>query len=130
MIMNNRFIPLFVVALIAFAPVAHAQKAEADDATLKAEAEKLIRGLKYQHGEITLKGGVAKMTVPDDFNFLGPEDTKTVLEKLWDNPPSDDILGLLLPAKVSLLDEHSWAVTISYDEDGHVKDTDASKINY
>jgi uncharacterized membrane-anchored protein len=69
--------------------------------------------------------------VPSEFKFLGPEDAETVLVKLWGNPPSDTKpLGLLIPADLSPLSTNCWVVTIDYDDDGYVKDDDASKINY
>ena len=91
----------------------------------------LVKNLKYQQGEIELRGGLAKLTVPKEFNYLGPDDAETVLVKLWGNPPSDDKpLGLLIPAGMTPLDTNCWVVTIDYNEDGYVKDDDASKINY
>jgi hypothetical protein len=42
----------------------------------------LARQLKYQQGEIDLRGGLAKLTVPADFNFLDADDAETVLVKL------------------------------------------------
>jgi uncharacterized membrane-anchored protein len=87
--------------------------------------------LKYQTGEIDLRGGLAKLSVPKEFNFLGPDDAETVLVKLWGNPPSDNKpLGLLIPAGLTPLSTNCWVVTIDYSEDGYVKDDDASKINY
>jgi uncharacterized membrane-anchored protein len=35
-----------------------------------------------------------------------------------------------MPANTSPMDPNSWAVTISYQNDGYVKDADADKINY
>ena len=91
----------------------------------------LVKNLKYQQGEIDLRGGLAKLTVPKDFNYLGPEDAETVLVKLWGNPPSaDKPLGLLIPAGMTPMSSNAWVVTIDYSEDGFVKDGDASKINY
>lgn len=91
----------------------------------------LVKGLKYQQGEIDLRGGLAKLSVPKEFNFLGPDDAETVLVKLWHNPPSaDKPLGLLIPAGMTPLSTNCWVVTIDYSEDGFVKDDDASKINY
>jgi uncharacterized membrane-anchored protein len=91
----------------------------------------LARNLKYQTGEIDLRNGLARLTLPKDFNYLGPDDAETVLVKLWHNPPSGTkLLGLLLPAGLTPLDTNCWVVTIEYDEDGYVKDSDASNINY
>lgn len=91
----------------------------------------VVKNLKYQSGEIDLRGGLAKLTVPKEFNFLGPDDAETVLVKLWGNPPSQNKpLGLLIPAGMTPLSSNAWVVTIDYTEDGYVKDGDASKINY
>ncbi|HTL72482.1 MAG TPA: DUF2167 domain-containing protein [bacterium] len=91
----------------------------------------LVKNLKYEQGEIDLGGGLAKLTVPKDFNFLASEDAETVLVKLWGNPPSKEKpLGLLIPAGMTPLSSNAWVVTIDYSEDGFVKDDDAAKINY
>ena len=95
------------------------------------ELLRLASNLKYRQGEIDLRGGLAKLTVPPEFRFLGPEDAETVLVKLWGNPPSEiKPLGMLLPADLTPLDRNCWVVTIRYSEDGYVKDSDASKLNY
>jgi len=87
--------------------------------------------LNYQHGDIDLRGGLAKLSVPKEFNYLGPDDAETVLVKLWGNPPSEvKPLGLLIPAGMTPISSNCWVVTIDYSEGGYVKDDDASKINY
>lgn len=91
----------------------------------------LVKNLKYQQGEIDLQDGLAKLSVPKEFRYLGPDDTETVLVKLWGNPPSGEKpLGLLIPAGMTPLDTNCWVVTIDYSADGYVKDDDAAKINY
>ena len=91
----------------------------------------LVKNLKYQQGNIDLRGGLATLSVPKEFNYLGPDDAETVLVKLWGNPPSDEKpLGLLIPAGMTPLSTNCWVVTIHYSEDGFVKDDDAGKINY
>ena len=49
---------------------------------------------------------------------------------LWGNPPMPDPLGLLMPVNVGPLNPESWAVIITYEEEGYVKDKDAEKIDY
>jgi uncharacterized membrane-anchored protein len=91
----------------------------------------LLKSLKYQQGEIDLRGGLAKLTVPKEFSYLGPDDAETVLVKLWGNPPSPEKpLGLLMPAGMTPISSNAWVVTVAYSEDGYVKDSDAAKINY
>jgi uncharacterized membrane-anchored protein len=105
--------------------------AQDDTNQIPPEVIKLLKGLKYQQGDIDLQGGLAKLTVPKEFNFLGSDDAETVLVKLWGNPPSDTKpLGLLIPAGMTPLSSNVWVVTIDYSADGFVKDDDAAKINY
>lgn len=105
--------------------------AQDDTNKIPPEIIRLIKNLKYQQGVIELRGGLAKLTVPKEFNYLGPEDTEAVLVKLWGNPPSETKpLGLLMPAGLTPLNTNCWVVTIDYSEEGYVKDSDADKINY
>jgi len=75
--------------------------------------------------------GLATLHVPGGFRFLNGPDAKTVLVKLWGNPPGwAKPLGILMPDGVSPLDKNSWAVVVTYEPDGYVSDKDAEKINY
>ena len=121
--------PAFLLVLLALAVAPFAQ-AESDEAALREKAQKLADSLNYQKGEITLKGGLAKIHVPEEFRYLNAKDAETVLSRLWGNPPDSSTLGLLLPAKVSPLSKEAWAVIITYDEDGYVKDDEAEKMDY
>ena len=128
--MKSKLIVLLFAGFLAATGFVCAQDDTNEIARLK-EAVQLVKNLKYQSGEIDLRGGLAKLSVPKEFNFLGPDDAETVLVKLWGNPPSNNKpLGLLMPAGVTPLSSNCWVVTIDYSEDGYVKDGDASKINY
>ena len=121
-----KIIVLLLATLLAATNVVRAQ-----DGTnqLGGERAKLVKGFKYQSGEIDLGNSLAKLTVPKEFKFLGAKDTETMLVKVWHNPPSaKKPLGMLLPADTT--GSNRWAVIIEYTEDGFVKDDDASKINY
>jgi len=96
----------------------------------KEEAEALAATLKFQRGEVVLKDGLATLKVPDGLEFLNGHEAQTVLVKLWGNPPMPDPLGLLMPANTNPLSPESWAVIITYEEEGYVKDKDAEKIDY
>jgi len=90
----------------------------------------LDASLKWQTGTITLKDGLAKINLTDDFRFLDSADARKVLHDMWGNPDRTDILGMIFPKDKGPLDRGRWAVTISYDDGGYVKDDDAEKINY
>jgi uncharacterized membrane-anchored protein len=128
--MKTKLIILLFTGLLAATGLVRAQDDTNRIARLK-EIAALVKNLKYQQGEIDLRGGLATLSVPKEFNYLGPDDAETVLVKLWGNPPSEDKpLGLLIPAGMTPLSTNCWVVTIDYSEDGFVKDDDASKINY
>ena len=128
--MKTKLLVLLFTGFLAATGFVRAQDDTNQIARLK-EAVRLVKNLKYQQGEIDLRGGLAKLSVPKEFNFLGPDDAETVLVKLWGNPPSEKKpLGLLIPAGMTPLSTNCWVVTIDYSEDGYVKDSDASKINY
>lgn len=96
-----------------------------------AEANKILDSLNPQQGEIKLPNGVATLKVPENFYYLSPEDTETVLVKIWGNPPGGEkTLGMIFPTGVTPYDNTAWGVTVEYVEDGYVSDEDADKINY
>lgn len=86
--------------------------------------------LDRRHGKVVLAGANATLNVPDSFYFLGAEDSKKVLEEIWGNPPSNEILGMLFPAGTTPFDGDVWGVTIEYLDEGYVSDDDAGEINY
>jgi uncharacterized membrane-anchored protein len=116
-------------ALLAFALAlpAPAALARADG---DAAAAALLQGLHYQTGDVPLADAGATLHVQPGFRYLGHDDTRTVLEKLWHNPPDDAVLGLLVPDNAPLDSEHGWAVLVTYSDDGYVSDADAAKVDY
>jgi uncharacterized membrane-anchored protein len=84
----------------------------------------------YQTGTIQLLTANAKILVPEGYKFLDAEQSEYVLCDLWDNPPQK-ILGMLFPSHANPLDQDlSFAVEISYSEDGYIKDEEAKNIDY
>ncbi|HJR63139.1 MAG TPA: DUF2167 domain-containing protein [Gemmatimonadaceae bacterium] len=113
--------------LVAAGPVAAQQPTAADSAqnrTAQFEASLL-----YREGTITLKDGLATLTLPQGYRYLGPEDTERVLVE-WGNPPGSATLGMIVPGGLGATDEESWAVIVSFDEDGYVEDDEAASIDY
>jgi len=86
--------------------------------------------LDRQTGEIKLDNAVATLNVPDNFYYLNPEDSEKILVDVWGNPKGQKVLVMLSPSEATPFDADSWAVTISYEEDGYVSDEDANDINY
>ena len=114
---------LGAITLSAFSSYGQAPKTKED-------AQALVASLRFQRGEIVLKDGLATLKVPDGIEFLNGHDAHTVLVKLWGNPPMPEPLGLLMPVNTGPLSPDAWAVIITYEEEGYVKDKDAEKIDY
>jgi uncharacterized membrane-anchored protein len=103
------------------------------DALIKAmeESEKIASTLKFQDGEIKLKDGLATIKATGNFRYLDPDQTDTVLVKLWGNPPRQEkTLGMIFRSEISPASPDAWGVLITYVEDGYVKDDEAADINY
>src|SRR5271165_1499991 len=107
-----------------------ADPATLDPAARLAEYRRLANSVNYRTGSVTLNGGLAKVALPAGYRYLNPADSSTVLEKIWGNPKQKETLGMIVPAEFDPLRTGSWAVVLTFAEDGYVKDDDASKINY
>jgi uncharacterized membrane-anchored protein len=94
------------------------------------KSQQFLASLHYQDGRITLPGGIATLNLPAGFRYLPPADAEHVLHDAWGNPGGSKTLGMIVPAATTVLDPDGWGVIVTYDKDGHVKDDDASKINY
>ncbi|KFN43955.1 DUF2167 domain-containing protein [Arenimonas oryziterrae] len=105
---------------------AAAQEEAADAAKLR----QFVQSLHFQTGEIALPSAAAHLQVAPGFRYLGHDDTRRVLEELWGNPPDDEVLGLLVPDNAPLDSDHSWAVLVTYSDEGYVSDEDAQEIDY
>jgi uncharacterized membrane-anchored protein len=125
--MKSKSIALLILAF-AFPLVWSATNDDAE--ARKAELRPLAERIKYQQGQIDLQDGLATLRLPDAYRFLDPASAQTLLSGLWGNPPSDDILGVIVPAGFDPFADAAWCVVVSYQEDGYVKDDDAEKINY
>jgi len=93
--------------------------------------EELDSKLSYKTGAVQLPGGMATITLPESFRYLGEQDSRKVLVA-WGNPPesAQGVLGMLVPSDASPLSEEGWAIVITYDEDGYVNDEDARTLDY
>lgn len=120
----------YILCLVAFAASLLGLSALADDASAD-KVQKFIDALHFQSGAVTVSGAHATLALTPEFRYLGAADAQKVLSQLWGNPPDSHVLGMLVPTAAPLSDaQKSWAVVITYEDDGHVSDADAAKIDY
>lgn len=113
---------LFLVPLVA---LAQPNEEEALRRAIAFEAE-----FEYRSGDIELPGASARLQLGSDYRYLDPQQTSRLLEEAWGNPPGADTLGAIVPLDFAVFDADSWAVILSFDEDGYVSDEDAAEIQY
>lgn len=116
-----------LLALLLSATPALADEPAADSS---AEVQKFIQSLHFQSGTVALGGAKATLKLDGDMRFLGPAEAERVLTELWGNPPGDEPLGMVLPRESALTDDHSYAVVVTYNDDGYVSDKEAASIDY
>jgi uncharacterized membrane-anchored protein len=84
---------------------------------------------KYRTGDIVLPNKVATLHLGEKYHYLDPAEANKLL-MVWGNPSDDSTQGAIIPAEVDPLEEGGWAVFLTYLDEGHVDDSDATKIDY
>lgn len=119
------FIALSLMVVASTAAFAETEQEEQRRLSMEFEAS-----LEYQYGEIELSGASARLNLDGNYKYLDASDTQRLLEQAWGNPPGAETLGAIVPFDFGVWDPSSWAVILSFDEDGYVSDEDAADIEY
>ena len=115
------------LAALLFAATAQAAP---DPAVAAAQTRAFLDSLQYRTGVVAIPEAKASLQVQSGFRYLAQADARRVLEDFWSNPPDESVLGLLVPDNAGLDSEHSWAVVVSYSDDGYIADEDAAKLDF
>lgn len=89
--------------------------------------------LNYEYGKVILKGGVATVNIPEGYKYLNGKDSDFILTDIWGNPPSninDRSLGMLFTENGSPFEDSTYAINITYTEEGFIDDKDAKNIDF
>jgi len=110
---------------------AWAQEPDAAEPEAASEEAAGDRGpaLSYRTGEIVLPNKVASLHLGARYRYLDPAETEKLLVA-WGNQPGSDTEGAIVPTDVEPFSDAGWAVIVTYDNDGHVDDSDARDFNY
>lgn len=105
---------------------------EPSEEDVRASVQEFLESLDFQSGSVELSGTNASLVLGEqgEYRFLNAHDTVRVLVDAWGNPPGMSVVGSIVPANFDLLGDNTWAVIITYEEDGYVSDEDAASINY
>ncbi|HEV2598288.1 DUF2167 domain-containing protein [Sphingopyxis sp.] len=97
----------------------------------RAATEKLLSSLDRQTGTIPIQAAKADLLLGDNYYFVGPEQSRTILVDIWRNPPAsaNGVLGMVFPKGKSFVDD-TWSAVITFEATGYVSDDDAKTIDY
>ena len=123
--MTSKIRGLLAACVMLLAVPAPAQEAEGG-----MTAEQFVQSLHFRSGQIAVPQAAAHFNLGPEFRYLDQADARRVLEDMWGNPPDEDVLGMVVPATPGLAEDGSWAVVVTYADEGYVSDEDAAKIDY
>jgi uncharacterized membrane-anchored protein len=115
------------IAIPAFAQDSPAP--EAAESEVSGAEEQATPQFQYQTGDITLPNKVATLHLGEKYRYLDPGETSKLL-MAWGNEADDTTQGTIIPADVDPMSESGWAVILTYDDDGHIDDSDAAEMDY
>lgn len=92
-------------------------------------ADSIESSMNYKYGKVDIGDGLAYIEVPQGYKFLEKEQANYVVAELWGNLEDPTTLGLLLKKDENPLNV-SYAIEISYSEDGYIDDDDAEDLDY
>ncbi len=92
----------------------------------------LLQTLQFRQGTIRLAEAHANLQLTPGFSYLDGGDARKLLEQVWDNPPDDRVLGMIVPARQyrDLFKDGAYAVVVTYRDDGYVSDKNEADIDY
>jgi uncharacterized membrane-anchored protein len=83
----------------------------------------------YKGGDVELPNKIATLHLGDAYRYLDPVETEKLLVA-WGNPPGNETQGSIIPRDVDPMSETGWAVIVTYEDEGHVDDSEAAEIDY
>lgn len=92
--------------------------------------DSLDQALNFEYGQVNLNQGLAQLQVPEQLMFLEREQAQQVLTEVWNNPPQESLIGMMIPRGTSVLNDSTYAILISFEEEGFVDDDDAEDLDY
>ncbi|KRC78943.1 DUF2167 domain-containing protein [Sphingomonas sp. Root241] len=119
------------VMLCVAAPAVAKDTPKAEARALPPAMAALEKSLHPQTGDVRIPEAKAVMHLGDRYYFLPAADAKRVLVEGWHNPPetAEGVLGMVL-AKDTTIFDNVWGAVITYEDTGHVADTDAQSQDY
>lgn len=92
-------------------------------------ANDIEQRIRFRTGKVDLNDKI-ELDIPIGYKFIPKEESEEIIFDFWGNPSSEGILGMLVLENFSLMNPYDWAFILSVEDEGYVKDEDASEIDY
>jgi uncharacterized membrane-anchored protein len=124
-------ITAFAAACCLALPLAAFAQGAEDESThqIAGEEEPAAPTLAYRTGDVELPNKIATLRLGSRFRYLDPAETEKLLVG-WGNPPGSETQGAVVPANTEPFSDEGWAVILSYEDEGHIDDSEAAEIDY
>ena len=95
------------------------------------ELLQFAKSLHKQTGDVAIPEANATLHLGDRYYFLPADEAKTVLTKVWGNPPDsgEGVLGMVFEKNATIFDQ-VWSAVVTYEDTGYVPDKDAKTQDY
>ncbi|RZF64857.1 DUF2167 domain-containing protein [Sphingomonas populi] len=89
------------------------------------------KGLHKQTGDVAIPAAHAQLHLGDRYYFVPADEAKTILTKVWGNPPqsADGVLGIVFEKGRTIFD-NVWGAVVTYEDTGYVSDANAKSEDY
>ena len=121
---------LFLMLIVKMSSAQETEQQPMSEEYYLKKIDSINNSFKYQEGIIFLEEGIAEIDVPKGYKFLDSKQSKYVLSELWGRP-SSKILGMLFPKTTDPISQYfSYAIEITYSEEGYIDDEGFKDIDY
>lgn len=119
------------VALALTVPAGAQNESTPAAAKIPAEMLQFEKSLHKQTGDVSIPAAHAVLHLGDNYYFLPADEAKTVLTKVWGNPPDavSNTLGIVFEKNTTIFD-NVWGAVVTYQDTGYVPDKDAATQDY
>ena len=81
-------------------------------------------------GSAIIPGANASLRISEGMRFIGASDAQKLLEFYWGNAEDTTVLGALVPADATVMNDIQLAYILYYSGNGYISDDDANDIDY
>lgn len=121
------FASLALAATLALTP---SQAEEREEISFEEFMAAATADMDFQTGSVELDSGEVTFDLPEGWAFLQTADARTVVEDIWGNPDSPEVVGFIDPPSPMGRLMSDYGIVVTLNMDGYISDDDAHDIDF